>query len=349
MTLKGISVIGVSPQDSTEPQSMSWSLRSPDLRRKMMVVESAMEENSYLGHPDDNRVQYEISSALTSTPKHKVKKEVRFKTPIEDISEKKGELGSSALDSVGVHKKMRLLSLMDSAATVEKLQNPADWDNCMTVCPEAIENKQGKYSEINSNTEFVSYRMPSESPNKNEYDLNIELDSAYHSTCEINDNTLERSSSVESIDSNCADYCLNIASTESFTIDNTRTHFGHGRPSPEDPTKARSIGQIRESLEQKVKRLRQEKAEVDEKIRLAQEEDVIRSQEKVKFQQQLTLHRKERLKRVVGELRKKLEGQSHQLQCSYNNILLLKRNLLRSRSFVRKEALEGNDTKESPF
>ncbi|XP_077862259.1 uncharacterized protein LOC144343717 [Saccoglossus kowalevskii] len=239
----------------------------------------------------------------------------------------------------------KLIACHSALFMLEKLQKP-EWDNSLIVYPtEEVENKQEKWSEINSN----SYTVPCESGNNNENDLNFEFDDNSYTSCEINENHLDRYSSTESIDSNCADYCLNIASTDSFDLDNNRTFFGQSRNPSFDASKPRSIVEIRESLELKVKRLREEKTEVDEKIRLAQEEDVIRSQEKVKFQQQLSIHRKERLRRVIGELKKKLEDQSQRLQTGYNSIILLKRNVTRSRSFVKKNRMQREDSKEAPF
>ncbi|XP_077990376.1 uncharacterized protein LOC144444723 [Glandiceps talaboti] len=325
---------------TTTERPLSWSGWSPERAPRFMDSNLNFVEKFWTENAKEIKISLQSQSSSVKGKEGSTEN---------IVFEDKKELSSPALIcNVQVHKKMRLLSLMDSDATVEKLQNQ-EWDNSIPVCPDPVDHRRVKSTEINSNTEFGTFSMPSDSTNKNEYDLNIDLDSAYHSTYEINENHLEKSYSEESIDSNCADYCLNIASTESFTLDNTRTRYGHGRPHSEDPTRSRSIVEIRESLEQKVKRLREEKAEVDEKIRLAQEEDIIRSQEKVKFQQQLALHRKERLKRVIGGLRKKLDDQSHRLQEGYNNVLLVKRNLMRSRSFAKRDRLERNDSREAPF
>ena len=114
---------------------------------------------------------------------------------------------------------------------------------------------------------------------------------------------------------------------------------------------SRTINQIRGSLEEKVKRLRDEKAAVDEKIRLAQEEEELRMREKTKLKQQLVVHRRDRLKKVIGDLKRKLEDQSARLQVTYSTLISLQRNVFRHRSFSRpNKAPEFNHSSlEAPF
>ncbi|CAH1775966.1 unnamed protein product [Owenia fusiformis] len=119
----------------------------------------------------------------------------------------------------------------------------------------------------------------------------------------------------------------------------------------------RSIEQIRESLEEKVTRLRKEKWVVSEKIRQAKEEERVRIQEKLRFQRQVTLQRKEMLLKTLQELREKLDSQSYRLQASYNHMLFMHRNESRQRILQSNEgdhALRALPVhhplvKESPF
>lgn len=114
----------------------------------------------------------------------------------------------------------------------------------------------------------------------------------------------------------------------------------------------RSLVQIRQSLEEKVKHLREEKTLSDEKIRLAQEEEELRLHEKIKLRQQLLIHRKERLKKVISDLKRKLDSQSQRLQTGYSSLLALQKTIFRSRSFSSKSGPTNRcerDTAEAPF
>ncbi|XP_038051423.1 uncharacterized protein LOC119724434 [Patiria miniata] len=123
-----------------------------------------------------------------------------------------------------------------------------------------------------------------------------------------------------------------------------------GGAASQSGNQSRSIGQIRESLEQKVRRLRDEKAAVDEKIRLAQEEEDLRMREKTKLKQQLVVHRRDRLKKVIADLKRKLEDQSVRLQVTYSTLISLQRNIFRHRSFSRQTTQPSRDSSlEAPF
>ncbi|XP_063959391.1 uncharacterized protein LOC129253861 [Lytechinus pictus] len=111
----------------------------------------------------------------------------------------------------------------------------------------------------------------------------------------------------------------------------------------------RTLGQIRESLEQKVKRLRAEKEAVDEKIRLAQEEEEIRVREKVKIRGKVIIQRKDRLRKLVCDLKGQLDDHSQRLQNAYSTLLLLQRTIFRSRSFCRRRMKQRPGLAEAPF
>ena len=114
----------------------------------------------------------------------------------------------------------------------------------------------------------------------------------------------------------------------------------------------RSLVQIRDSLEEKVRNLREEKYVSDEKIRMAQEEEELRVREKIKLRQQLLIHRKERLKKCISDLKRKLDNQSHRLQTGYSSLLALQKTIFRSRSFSAKSRPPRGDDRdivEAPF
>lgn len=79
----------------------------------------------------------------------------------------------------------------------------------------------------------------------------------------------------------------------------------------------RSLESVRESLCEKVQRLRLERLVVEEKIRDAKEEEELRRAEKDRFQKELVIHRRLVLLRTLRDLRVKLEEQSARLQDAY--------------------------------
>ena len=87
----------------------------------------------------------------------------------------------------------------------------------------------------------------------------------------------------------------------------------------------RSIEQIKASLEEKVHQLKRDKYIVEEKIREAQEEERIRMKEKLRYQKQITLHRKQLLVRTLSDLRVRLESQCQRLQNSYSAVLQMQK------------------------
>ena len=112
----------------------------------------------------------------------------------------------------------------------------------------------------------------------------------------------------------------------------------------------RSLGQIRESLEQKVKRLRAEKEAVDEKIRLAQDEEEIRSRERVKVRGKVAMQRKDRLRKLLNDMKSQIDDQSQRLQIAYTSLLFLQRTLFRSRSFNKTKRVKQRPAlAEAPF
>ncbi|XP_071951016.1 uncharacterized protein [Antedon mediterranea] len=113
----------------------------------------------------------------------------------------------------------------------------------------------------------------------------------------------------------------------------------------------RTLRDIRNSLEGKVKRLREEKEETSAKIEQAQIEDNVRRMEKQKLRQQLNLHRRDRLKKMIRELHKKLENQSIRLQFCYTAILGVQRSVMKTNDVTqrRQEAIVCADCKEAPF
>ena len=85
--------------------------------------------------------------------------------------------------------------------------------------------------------------------------------------------------------------CCTIKSGEQDT-QSPRAQSGTGHETQSIVGGTRSLDEIRSSLREKVMRLRREKQLVDEKVRLAQDEDQIRRQEKLRVQRQLTSYRK---------------------------------------------------------
>ncbi len=143
-----------------------------------------------------------------------------------------------------------------------------------------------------------------------------------------------------------------ISESELSHVTDDETVEGTERNSGPDDSPTRSLRQIRESLEEKVKNLREEKHVSDEKLRMAQEEEELRLREKIKLRQQLLIHRKERLKKVIGDLRRKLDTQSQRLQTGYSSLLALQKTIFRSRSFSAKSRpprRNDKDTVEAPF
>ena len=98
-----------------------------------------------------------------------------------------------------------------------------------------------------------------------------------------------------------------------------QSNTGHETQNPVGGT--RSLDEIRSSLREKVMRLRREKQLVDEKVRLAQDEDRIRRQEKLRVQRQLTSYRKHVMLRTLREMRAQLERQTERLQATYTDVL----------------------------
>ncbi|XP_076457132.1 uncharacterized protein LOC143291235 [Babylonia areolata] len=91
------------------------------------------------------------------------------------------------------------------------------------------------------------------------------------------------------------------------------------------PGTGRALQEVRDSLEDKVHVLRQGKRLVSRKIREAREEEMVRQQQKLRFQRLLDIHRKRILLETLQELRQKLESQSARLQASYSAVLNLQK------------------------
>ena len=152
-------------------------------------------------------------------------------------------------------------------------------------------------------------------------------DSERHSTCSQSDNDLSpgiMECSFQSMDSAMGS---SIYTTDGFDGD-TQDLESPFRESFEYATgqgRARSIEDVRYSLQEKVQRLKQQKNIVAEKVRAAQEEERVRAQEKLRFQRQMTLNRKQMLLQTVFMLKQKLESQSRRLQNTYDNVLQIQR------------------------
>ncbi|XP_064652812.1 inactive protein tyrosine kinase pTKL-like isoform X2 [Lineus longissimus] len=116
---------------------------------------------------------------------------------------------------------------------------------------------------------------------------------------------------------------------------------------PAEPWR-RSIGEIQESIGEKVMQLRKDKNLVEEKIRQAREEERIRMQEKLRFQQQVTLHRKQMLLRTLSDLRRRLEGQCQRLQDTYSGVLYMQRHSVANSPHHRPQ-VTVDFGKEAPF
>lgn len=109
----------------------------------------------------------------------------------------------------------------------------------------------------------------------------------------------------------------------------------------------RTISEIKVSLEKGVKRLREEKGVLERKLQISREGESICTQEKAKHD---VPSRIARLKRIISELRRKLEDQGKRLQSNYNTILAIQRNVLRCRSFTMKRKFVTDSViRESPF
>ncbi|XP_072037840.1 uncharacterized protein [Amphiura filiformis] len=140
--------------------------------------------------------------------------------------------------------------------------------------------------------------------------------------------------------------------SESEHVTDEETEDESGKTNEPDQSPERSLRQIRRSLEEKVKNLREVKHVSDEKIRMAQEEEELRIREKIKLRQQLLIHRKERLKKLISDLKRKLDCQSQRLQTGYSSLLSLQKTVFRSRSFSAKSRpprRNDKDTVEAPF
>nr|KAG5685867.1 hypothetical protein BaRGS_003067 [Batillaria attramentaria] len=93
-------------------------------------------------------------------------------------------------------------------------------------------------------------------------------------------------------------------------------------PHPPHPSSSgRSLRDVTASLEDKVFFLRQGKQLVNRKIREAREEEMLRQQQKLRFQRLLDIHRKHILLETLQDLRQRLESQSARLQASYSAVL----------------------------
>ncbi|XP_074656470.1 uncharacterized protein LOC141909765 [Tubulanus polymorphus] len=106
----------------------------------------------------------------------------------------------------------------------------------------------------------------------------------------------------------------------------------------------RSIGEIQESLQDKVLKLRQEKLIVEAKLKQAKEEQDMRRQVTAQFQRQVTSHRKQVLMRTLSDLRRRLEGQCSRLQTSYSSVLSVQKNVIRPAKLRQAAKL-----REAPF
>ena len=134
------------------------------------------------------------------------------------------------------------------------------------------------------------------------------------------------------------DVTPNDASFSSFSHERRIVTRQHPRDSPlpslEDPHRSsatttsptgRSLREVRASLEDKVQLLKQGKRVVGRKIREAREEEMMRQQQKLRFQRLLDIHRKRVLLQTLQDLRKRLESQSARLQDSYSAVLDLQK------------------------
>ncbi|VDI07789.1 Hypothetical predicted protein [Mytilus galloprovincialis] len=88
---------------------------------------------------------------------------------------------------------------------------------------------------------------------------------------------------------------------------------------------ARTIPDIRNSLQDKVSQLRAEKMIVEEKIREAQEDDIIRFKETQRLRRHLPGYKKQMLLKTLTSLKERLENQSQRLQKSYSTVLSMQR------------------------
>lgn len=115
-----------------------------------------------------------------------------------------------------------------------------------------------------------------------------------------------------------------------------------------DSKSQRTISEIKSSLEQKVRKLREGRGVLEKKIQMSQEDDATCTiQDKSKSD---LLSRKEKLRRIISDMRRKLEDQGKRLQSNYNTILAIQRNVLRCRSFtMKRKFITDTVVKESPF
>lgn len=121
-------------------------------------------------------------------------------------------------------------------------------------------------------------------------------------------------------------------SSDVNTSDNS--HDTKQWPNEKNP---RTISDICGSLEEKVQRLRIERLLVEEKIKEAREEERIRCEEKMKFQKEMIVHRRQILLRTLQNIRFKLEDQGLRLQDAYNATLGMQMS-------VRRNNVSGMDS-----
>jgi hypothetical protein len=134
-------------------------------------------------------------------------------------------------------------------------------------------------------------------------------------TTASSDNRKETSNQMqESFDSAFESAPGTFSMTNSFVSNLTTT-------SDPDTHDRKRLDEIRSSLSQKVRKLREEKLVVDAKIRQAQEEERIRVQEMMRFQKQLTQYRKQLLLQTLRDLKNQLDDQSKRLQTAYSTVL----------------------------
>ncbi|KAL8563245.1 hypothetical protein ACOMHN_054660 [Nucella lapillus] len=97
------------------------------------------------------------------------------------------------------------------------------------------------------------------------------------------------------------------------------------RPFEDLPCTGRPLHEVKASLESEVEVLRQGRRLVSRKIREAREEEMVRQQQKLRFQRLLDIHRKRILLETLQGLRHRLESQSTRLQTSYSAVLSLQK------------------------
>ncbi|XP_035660464.1 uncharacterized protein LOC118405147 [Branchiostoma floridae] len=181
---------------------------------------------------------------------------------------------------------------------------------------EEVENAEGdaqEEKEFNGNR-IGEYKMAAPEPDSDSDTFEFSQAEKYDQEVD-SDDTLAPTPQEKEIPSLEGQDDLEAQASKEVDLELTEVEKGAG---------ARSIRQIKSSLEEKVRRLQEEKKMVEDKIRLAQEEEQIRAHERSKYQRQLRMCRRDMMLRRLRDLGVELEDQAARLQVCYSSLLSMK-------------------------